>query len=201
MALVDSLPETEYAHNNGQSNRQGCYSEQSRRLKVKFRVYALNDKQCLGTHNFEEEPILGSLLQDNPKQVIAGVHLSAPRKVFLMPRVSISPEKPFMSFDWHLGLAFCAKCVEWAKPIQLVECDQFCPHCGPLDEQCHCIDTNDGQLKFNHVANEHPCVCEHDCARYDDICDICMKIPASGVQLAFILAWLGNLAIDNLVAV
>lgn len=144
---------------------------------MEYDVRVLQSDASLGVFPFEEVPQLGCLLGEDCKHVIASIHSSEPMAVYLIPRITVSKEKPFMTLDWHLGAVFCAKCTFWSQLIEIHERVGFCPRCGPLTNGTHCMDMDAAILEFNRIVSEHPCICEHDCENYPVVCEVCAAIP------------------------
>jgi hypothetical protein len=144
---------------------------------VTYEICALQSRESLGEFHFDNEPILGGLIDEH---IIAGFQeTESGSKVFLIPRSSTSLEKPFMVLDWHAANVFCLRCA-LCYPIIIVERIGFCPYLGLLAMDMRCIDMSAVILEFNRIVHKHSCDCDCDCDC--DCCDCdcdyrCLLIP------------------------
>jgi hypothetical protein len=130
----------------------------------------------LGVFKFEEEPILGATLRedDSANNVIVCIN-KARKRVCLAPRITISDEKPFIEYDWHLAIVFCRRCLEFAE-IDIVQKVGYCPICGIIADDQQCMDRDRTILQFNQFVHDHSCNCE-DCEHNgDETCEKCKLI-------------------------
>jgi len=126
--------------------------------------------------DIEEEPILGAMLQHDSHNVIVCIDKKA-KKLNLAPRITISIEKPFIEFDWHLASFFCRRCQTF-REISVVQRWGICPFCGVLSDGQICLNQGTAVLEFNQLAHAHPCDCEA-CAHYreGEFCKDCKLVP------------------------